>query len=53
MKREALGWVGEMLAVLVIVWLLVRAFGWAMALDEERCAEFERLTGLPDAEVAR
>ena len=44
---------GEVLAVILLTWLLGMAFGLAVELDARQCAEFERATGTRDAEVAR
>lgn len=48
-----MGTVGEVLAVILLTWLLGVAFGLALELDARQCAEFERETGACDAEVAR
>lgn len=48
-----MGTVGEVLAVILLTWLLCVAFGLALELDARQCAEFERATGTRDAEVAR
>lgn len=45
--------VGEVLAVILLTWLLGMAFGLAVEFDARQCAEFERATGTRDAEVAR
>ena len=45
--------VGEVLAVILLTWLLGMAFGLAVELEARQCAELVRATGTRDAEVAR
>lgn len=53
LKARGVVTVGEVLAVILLTWLLGVAFGLALELDARQCAEFERATGTRDAEVAR